>query len=162
MDVQAHLRGAYERAAPTYDRAAFSHHAPFGERLAQMVLLGREGGTEHDLPIRVHGRDLPGPERHGCRVPAQQFDEAHMTRAELREDPLRGRPEPVRRDRLDPVHDVARPGSGAGVALPRQEQPRDDPRGVGLQLDPGVTDVDRHRRIPVACARDGSPIAAAC
>lgn len=43
MDVHAHLAGAYERAAPTYDRAAFSHHAELGERLAQRVLLGPGG-----------------------------------------------------------------------------------------------------------------------
>ena len=64
MDVQAHLRGAYERAAPTYDRAAFSHHAPFGERLAQMVLLG-PGGRVLDVGCGAGGALLPAALRVG-------------------------------------------------------------------------------------------------
>src|SRR3954462_173572 len=64
MDVQAHLRGAYERAAPTYDRAAFSHHAPFGERLAQLVLLG-PGGRVLDVGCGAGGALLPAALRVG-------------------------------------------------------------------------------------------------
>src|SRR3954453_13206226 len=64
MDVQAHLRGAYERAAPTYDRAAFSHHAPFGEELAQRVLLG-PGGRVLDVGCGAGGALLPAARRDG-------------------------------------------------------------------------------------------------
>src|SRR3954466_5556544 len=64
MDVQAHLRGAYERAAPTYDRAAFSHHAAFGERLAQMVVLG-PGGRVLDVGCGAGGALLPAAQRVG-------------------------------------------------------------------------------------------------
>ena len=58
MDVNAHLAGAYERAAPTYDRSGFSHHAPFGERLAQLVLLG-PGGRVLDVGCGAGGALLP-------------------------------------------------------------------------------------------------------
>src|SRR5215212_10820722 len=64
VDVDAHLRGAYERAAPTYDRAAFSHHAPLGERLAQMVLLG-PGGQVLDVGCGAGGALLPAALRVG-------------------------------------------------------------------------------------------------
>jgi ubiquinone/menaquinone biosynthesis C-methylase UbiE len=38
-DVYQQLIEAYDRAAPTYDVAAFSHWAPFGERLVQLANL---------------------------------------------------------------------------------------------------------------------------
>jgi ubiquinone/menaquinone biosynthesis C-methylase UbiE len=43
MDVHAHLAGAYDRAAPTYERAGVAHHTPVAERLAQRILLGPGG-----------------------------------------------------------------------------------------------------------------------
>jgi ubiquinone/menaquinone biosynthesis C-methylase UbiE len=64
VDVQAHLAEAYEAAAPTYDRAAFSHHAPFGERLAQLVLLG-PGGRVLDVGCGAGGALLPAARRVG-------------------------------------------------------------------------------------------------
>ena len=64
MDVHAHLAGAYERAAPTYERAAFSHHAPFGERLAQLVLLG-PGGRVLDVGCGAGGALVPAARRVG-------------------------------------------------------------------------------------------------
>ena len=64
MDVEAHLAGAYERAAPTYDRAAFSHHAAFGERLAQLVLLG-PGGRVLDVGCGAGGALLAAAGRVG-------------------------------------------------------------------------------------------------
>jgi ubiquinone/menaquinone biosynthesis C-methylase UbiE len=63
-DVHAHLIGAYERAAPTYERAGFSHHAPFGERLAQLVLLG-PGGRVLDVGCGAGGALLPAARRVG-------------------------------------------------------------------------------------------------
>jgi ubiquinone/menaquinone biosynthesis C-methylase UbiE len=63
-DVHAHLAGAYERAAPTYDRAGFSHHAPFGEHLAQRVLLG-PGGRVLDVGCGAGGALLPAARRVG-------------------------------------------------------------------------------------------------
>ncbi len=64
MDVNAHLAGAYERAAPTYDREPFSHHAPLGERLAQLVLLG-PGGRVLDVGCGAGGALLPAARRVG-------------------------------------------------------------------------------------------------
>ena len=70
MDVHAHLAGAYERAAPTYDRAAFSHHAELGERLAQRVLLG-PGGRVLDVGCGagagLRSSPLPGGWGRGAR-----------------------------------------------------------------------------------------------
>jgi ubiquinone/menaquinone biosynthesis C-methylase UbiE len=64
VDVHAHLVGAYERAAPTYERAGFAHHAPFGERLAQLVLLG-PGGRVLDVGCGAGGALLPAARRVG-------------------------------------------------------------------------------------------------
>jgi SAM-dependent methyltransferase len=64
MDVQAHLAGAYERAAPSYDRAPFSHHAPFGARIAELVLLG-PGGRVLDVGCGAGGALLPAARRVG-------------------------------------------------------------------------------------------------
>jgi ubiquinone/menaquinone biosynthesis C-methylase UbiE len=64
VDVQAHLAEAYEAAAPTYDRAGFSHHAPFGERLAQLVVLG-PGGRVLDVGCGAGGALLPAARRVG-------------------------------------------------------------------------------------------------
>src|SRR5215218_473749 len=64
MDVHAHLAGAYERAAPTYERAGFAHHAPFAERLAQMVVLG-PGGRVLDVGCGAGGALLPAARRVG-------------------------------------------------------------------------------------------------
>src|SRR4051794_21549752 len=63
-DVYAHLLGAYERAAPTYERTAFAHHAPFGEQLAHRVLLG-PGGRVLDVGCGAGGALLPAARRVG-------------------------------------------------------------------------------------------------
>jgi ubiquinone/menaquinone biosynthesis C-methylase UbiE len=63
-DVHAHLRGAYERAAPTYERAGVAHHAPFSERLAQLVVLG-PGGRVLDVGCGAGGALLPAARRVG-------------------------------------------------------------------------------------------------
>jgi len=63
-DVHAHLVGAYERAAPTYERAGVAHHAPFGEHLAQLVLLG-PGGRVLDVGCGAGGALLPAARRVG-------------------------------------------------------------------------------------------------
>jgi ubiquinone/menaquinone biosynthesis C-methylase UbiE len=64
MDVQAHLAAAYEQASPTYDRAAFSQHGPFGERLAQLVVLG-PGGRVLDVGCGAGAALLPAAQRVG-------------------------------------------------------------------------------------------------
>src|SRR3954469_17659067 len=64
MDVHAHLVGAYERAAPTYERAGIAQHAPFAERLAQLVLLG-PGGRVLDVGCGAGGALLPAARRVG-------------------------------------------------------------------------------------------------
>ena len=64
MDAIAHLAGAYERAAPTYERAGIAHHAPFSERLAQLVLLG-PGGRVLDVGCGAGGALLPAARRVG-------------------------------------------------------------------------------------------------
>jgi ubiquinone/menaquinone biosynthesis C-methylase UbiE len=84
MDVQAHLRGAYERAAPTYDRAAFSHHAPLGERLAEMVLLG-PGGRVLDVGCGAGGALLPASLRVGATGEAVGIDVSEGMVARTRE-----------------------------------------------------------------------------
>ena len=63
-DVHAHLAGAYERAAPTYERAGFAQHAPLAERLAQLVLLG-PGGRVLDVGCGAGGALLPAAHRVG-------------------------------------------------------------------------------------------------
>jgi len=63
-DVHAHLVGAYERAAPTYERVGVAHHAPFAERLAQLVLLG-PGGRALDVGCGAGGALLPAARRVG-------------------------------------------------------------------------------------------------
>jgi ubiquinone/menaquinone biosynthesis C-methylase UbiE len=63
-DVHAHLVAAYERAAPTYERAGIAQHAPFGERLAQLVLLG-PGGRVLDVGCGAGGALLPAARRVG-------------------------------------------------------------------------------------------------
>jgi ubiquinone/menaquinone biosynthesis C-methylase UbiE len=64
VDVHAHLLGAYERAAPTYERAGVAHHAPFSEHLAQVVLLG-PGGRVLDVGCGAGGALLPAAARVG-------------------------------------------------------------------------------------------------
>jgi ubiquinone/menaquinone biosynthesis C-methylase UbiE len=64
VDVQAHLAGAYDRAAPTYERAGIAQHAPFAERLAGMVLLG-PGGKVLDVGCGAGGALLPAARRVG-------------------------------------------------------------------------------------------------
>jgi ubiquinone/menaquinone biosynthesis C-methylase UbiE len=64
VDVHAHLAGAYERAAPTYERAGFAHHAPFAAQLATMVLLG-PGGKVLDVGCGAGGALLPAARRVG-------------------------------------------------------------------------------------------------
>ena len=61
-DVHAHLTAAYERAAPTYERSGPAHHAPFSERLAQLVLLG-PGGRVLDIGCGAGGALLPAARR---------------------------------------------------------------------------------------------------
>ena len=63
-DVNAHLLGAYERAAPTYERAGFAHHAPFSRRAAELVLLG-PGGRVLDVGCGAGGALLPAARRVG-------------------------------------------------------------------------------------------------
>jgi len=84
MDVDAHLRGTYERAAPTYDRAAFSHHAAFGERLAQLVVLG-PGGRVLDVGCGAGGALLPAAWRVGPTGEAVGIDLAEGMVARTRE-----------------------------------------------------------------------------
>jgi ubiquinone/menaquinone biosynthesis C-methylase UbiE len=84
VDVHAHLAGAYERAAPTYDRAAFSHHAAFGEPLAQMVLLG-PGGRVLDVGCGAGGALLPAARRVGPTGEAVGIDLAEGMVARTRE-----------------------------------------------------------------------------
>jgi len=64
VDVHAHLVGAYERAAPTYERAGVAHHGPFSERLAQLVLLG-PGGRVLDVGCGAGAALLPAARRVG-------------------------------------------------------------------------------------------------
>jgi ubiquinone/menaquinone biosynthesis C-methylase UbiE len=64
VDVHAHLAGAYDRAAPTYERAGFAHHAPFAERLADKVVLG-PGGRVLDVGCGAGGALLPAARRVG-------------------------------------------------------------------------------------------------
>lgn len=63
-DALAHLVGAYERAAPTYERAGVAHHAPFSERMAQLVVLG-PGGRVLDVGCGAGGALLPAARRVG-------------------------------------------------------------------------------------------------
>ena len=63
-DAHAHLVGAYDRAAPTYERAGVAHHGPFSERLAQLVLLG-PGGRVLDVGCGAGGALLPAARRVG-------------------------------------------------------------------------------------------------
>jgi ubiquinone/menaquinone biosynthesis C-methylase UbiE len=63
-DVHAHLVGAYERAAPTYERAGIAQHGPFAERLAQLVLLG-PGGRVLDVGCGAGAALLPAARRVG-------------------------------------------------------------------------------------------------
>ena len=84
MDVAAHLAGAYERAAPTYERAPFSHHGAFGERLARMVLLG-PGGRVLDVGCGAGGALLPAARRVGPTGEAVGIDLAEGMVARTRE-----------------------------------------------------------------------------
>jgi ubiquinone/menaquinone biosynthesis C-methylase UbiE len=84
VDVHAHLAGAYERAAPTYDRAAFSHHAAFGERLAGLVLLG-PGGRVLDVGCGAGGALLPAARRVGPTGEAVGIDLSEGMVARTRE-----------------------------------------------------------------------------
>jgi ubiquinone/menaquinone biosynthesis C-methylase UbiE len=84
VDVQAHLAGAYERAAPTYDRAGFSHHAPFGARLADLVLLG-PGGRVLDIGCGAGGALLPAARRVGPTGEAVGIDLSEGMVARTRE-----------------------------------------------------------------------------
>jgi O-methyltransferase/aklanonic acid methyltransferase len=84
VDVQAHLAGAVGRAAPTYERAAFSHHAPFGEWLAQLVLLG-PGGRVLDVGCGAGGALLPAARRVGPTGEAVGIDLSEGMVARTRE-----------------------------------------------------------------------------
>ena len=84
MDVHAHLAGAYDRAAPTYDRAAFSHHAAFGARLAQLVRLG-PGGRVLDVGCGAGGALLPAARRVGPTGEAVGIDLSEGMVARTRE-----------------------------------------------------------------------------
>jgi len=84
VDVHAHLTGAYERAAPTYDRSPFSHHGPVGARLAQMVLLG-PGGRVLDVGCGAGGALLPAARRVGPTGEAVGVDLAEGMVARTRE-----------------------------------------------------------------------------
>ena len=99
-DVHAHLRAAWERAAPTYERAGAAHHAPFSERLAQLVLLG-PGGHVLDVGCGAGGALLPAARRVGKTGEAVGIDLAaemvERTRAAAQEAGL----EQVRAERMD-------------------------------------------------------------
>jgi len=64
VDVHAHLIGAYERAAPTYERTGVAQHGPLAERLANLVLLG-PGGRVLDVGCGAGGALLPAARRVG-------------------------------------------------------------------------------------------------
>ena len=72
-DVHAHLAGAYERAAPAYERAGVAHHAPFSARLADLVLLG-PGGRVLDVGCGAGGALLPAARRVGPNGEAVGID----------------------------------------------------------------------------------------
>ena len=74
-DVHAHLAGAYERAAPAYERAGVAHHAPFSARLAELVLLG-PGGRVLDVGCGAGGALLPAARRVGPSGEAVGIDTA--------------------------------------------------------------------------------------
>ena len=99
-DVHAHLAGAYERAAPTYERAAFSHHAAFGERLAQLVLLG-PGGRVLDVGCGAGGALLPAARRVGPTGEAVGIDLAAGMVERTREAAAEAGLEQVRAEVMD-------------------------------------------------------------
>jgi ubiquinone/menaquinone biosynthesis C-methylase UbiE len=100
MDVHAHLTGAYERAASTYERAGFAHHTPFGRRLAQLVLLG-PGGRVLDVGCGAGAALLAAAQRVGPTGEAVGIDIApgmvERTRAAAEEEGL----EQVRAEVMD-------------------------------------------------------------
>ena len=87
-DPHAHLVGAYDRAAPSYERAGVAHHGPFSERLAQLVLLG-PGGRVLDVGCGAGGALLPAARRVGPSGEAVGIDIApgmvERTRAAAKE-----------------------------------------------------------------------------
>ena len=99
-DVHAHLTAAYERAAPTYERSGPAHHAPFSERLAQLVLLG-PGGRVLDIGCGAGGALLPAARRVSPTGEAVGIDTSpglvERTRAAADEAGL----EQVRAERMD-------------------------------------------------------------
>ena len=74
-DVQAQLDRAWEAAAPTYERAAFAQHAPFGELLAEWVVLG-PGGRVLDVGCGAGAALLPAARRVGPTGEAVGVDRA--------------------------------------------------------------------------------------
>jgi O-methyltransferase / aklanonic acid methyltransferase len=74
-DVHTHMAGAYDRAAPTYERTGVANHAPFAERLAQLVLLG-PGGRVLDVGCGAGGALLPAARRVGPTGEAIGIDQA--------------------------------------------------------------------------------------
>jgi O-methyltransferase/aklanonic acid methyltransferase len=99
-DAYAQLAGAYERAAPTYERAGLAQHAPFADRLAQLVLLG-PGGRVLDVGCGAGGALLPAARRVGPTGEAIGIDLSpgmvERTRAEAEEAGL----EQVRAEVMD-------------------------------------------------------------
>jgi ubiquinone/menaquinone biosynthesis C-methylase UbiE len=100
MDVNAHLAGAYERAAPTYDRSGFSHHAPFGEWLAKLVVLG-PGGRVLDVGCGAGGALLPAAWRVGPTGEAVGIDLSEGMVARTREAAAEAKLDWVRAEVMD-------------------------------------------------------------
>jgi len=101
-DVHAHLAGAYERAAPTYERAGLAQHAPFSERLAQLVVLG-PGGRVLDVGCGAGGALLPAARRVGPTGEAVGIDLATGMVERTREAAAEAGLEQVRAEVMDGV-----------------------------------------------------------
>jgi O-methyltransferase/aklanonic acid methyltransferase len=84
VDAEAQLAEAWDAAAPGYDRTAFSHHAEFGRRLAQLVLLG-PGGRVLDVGCGAGGALIPAAHRVGPTGEAVGIDIAPGMVARTRE-----------------------------------------------------------------------------
>jgi O-methyltransferase/aklanonic acid methyltransferase len=84
VDAEAQLAEAWDGAAPGYDRTAFSHHAEFGRKLAQLVLLG-PGGRVLDVGCGAGAALIPAAHRVGPTGEAVGIDTAPAMVARTRE-----------------------------------------------------------------------------